>query len=78
MDVFRFLDSQMAVGFDVVFADPPYRENYARRLAEHWLASPFSAVIGIEHESGADMPPGGDTRRYGDSAVTFYRRQPTD
>ena len=33
----------------------------------------FAPVLGVEHAARDAMPPGGDTRRYGDTAVTFYR-----
>ena len=59
--------------YDIVFADPPYATDAAARLAELWLARPFSTVIGIEHVRSAAMPGGGDFRRYGDSCITFYR-----
>jgi 16S rRNA (guanine966-N2)-methyltransferase len=36
-------------------------------------AVPFAAVLGVEHDARAAMPPGGDTRRYGTTALTFYR-----
>lgn len=59
--------------YDVVFADPPYTSDAGARIAEIWLRSPFAALIGIEHSRSQVMPEGGDTRRYGDSGVTFYR-----
>ncbi|HEY2849746.1 MAG TPA: 16S rRNA (guanine(966)-N(2))-methyltransferase RsmD [Gemmatimonadaceae bacterium] len=60
-------------GYDVAFADPPYRKGIAVELAERWLKRPFAAIFGVEHESSETMPEGGDTRRYGDSSVTIYR-----
>lgn len=59
--------------FDIAFADPPYRLGLARQIADAWIATPFATVIGIEHEKGAEMPEGGDSRSYGDTVVTFYR-----
>ena len=59
--------------FDVAFADPPYADDTALRLAERWLAVPYARLLGIEHASTVRMPPGGDTRRYGTSSITFYR-----
>jgi 16S rRNA (guanine966-N2)-methyltransferase len=59
--------------YDVVFADPPYRQNLAVQLADLWLKSPFAAIFGVEHESGETLPAGGDTRKYGDTSVTIYR-----
>ena len=72
-DALEFVDSLLSGAFDVVFADPPYASDASVRLATRWLSEPFSAVIGIEHPRSTVMPAGGDTRRYGDSGVTFYR-----
>ena len=58
---------------DVAFADPPYRQGLALALAEHWLAAPFAAIFGVEHEAKVPLPAGGDTRRYGDTAITIFR-----
>jgi hypothetical protein len=44
-------------------------------VAERWLKLPFSPVLGVEHAAKEQMPPGGDTRKYGDTAITFYRRE---
>jgi 16S rRNA G966 N2-methylase RsmD len=61
------------VPYDVVFADPPYRKNIAVELAELWLKSPFATIFGVEHESSEKLPPGGDTRKYGETSVTIFR-----
>lgn len=60
--------------YDLAFADPPYETESAVLLARRWLDSPFSSVLGVEHSTRSDMPDGGDTRRYGTTAITFYRR----
>lgn len=72
-DALAFADALPPGAYDVVFADPPYATDAAVRLATRWLESPFSEVIGIEHPRSVTMPAGGDTRRYGDSGITFYR-----
>jgi 16S rRNA (guanine966-N2)-methyltransferase len=72
-DAVEFAAALAPDSYDVVFVDPPYAEVAAGRIAEIWLATRFSAVIGIEHDRSQVMPAGGDTRRYGDSRVTFYR-----
>jgi 16S rRNA (guanine966-N2)-methyltransferase len=59
--------------YDVAFADPPYHENLAEAVAALWLAAPFATIFGVEHESTTQLPAGGDTRRYGDTAITIYR-----
>lgn len=71
----RISESDMRAdpAYDVAFADPPYRKNFAVELAERWLKRPFAAIFGVEHESSESLPVGGDTRRYGDTSVTIYR-----
>jgi 16S rRNA (guanine966-N2)-methyltransferase len=60
------------LAFDVAFADPPYATGLARAIAEQWLTTPFARLLGVEHDS-RDTLPSGDTRRYGDTAITFFR-----
>ena len=72
-DAIRFLDGVEPAAYDVAFADPPYRLGLSARVAERWLAVPFATVLGVEHAATETMPEGGDTRRYGDTAITFYR-----
>ena len=73
-DVLRFIDKLTPGAFDVAFADPPYGHDLARAVAERWMAVPFATLIGIEHASKEQLPPG-DTRRYGSTAITFYRAE---
>lgn len=72
-----------AGGFDVVFADPPYRYGRYGRLLE--AAAPLLAADGLlvlEHAAGESVPeraPGlalTSTRRYGESELAFYRPGP--
>lgn len=69
--------------FDLVFADPPYeavRDGRAGRaleqLVEAGLLAPSARIV-VEH-GGADAPPElsglalDETRRYGDTAISFY------
>jgi 16S rRNA (guanine966-N2)-methyltransferase len=72
-DAVRFVERLDAGAYDVAFADPPYGLGLADRIARRWLDVPFAAVLGVEHRIDDPMPPGGDTRRYGDTALTFYR-----
>jgi 16S rRNA (guanine966-N2)-methyltransferase len=74
-DAIRFAESLDAGAYDVAFADPPYRMGLAVRVAEIWLATPFAEVFGVEHEARESMPGEGVTRRYGDTAITFYQRE---
>ncbi len=81
------LAEREAEGFDLVFADPPYRfSGYAALLeAVVPLLAP-GAEVAIEHSARASVPAevstdGGrlvrlvrvDQRRYGESALSFYR-----
>lgn len=75
-DAIDFTARDRAAGLgahDVAFADPPYRQGLAKTLAERWLQAPFAAIFGVEHEARELLPEGGDTRRYGDTAITIYR-----
>ena len=73
-DALRYIDRLDAGSYDVAFADPPYALGLAERVARRWLEVPFASVLGVEHAVRDPVPPGGDTRRYGDTAITFYRR----
>ena len=64
-----------AGAYDIVFADPPYATGDAMRLAEHWKEVPFTRVLSVEHSARDAMPEGGDTRKYGSTAITFYRSE---
>jgi len=69
-DAIRFAERLQPGAYDVAFADPPYASDQASRLVALFRAAPFAKVFAIEH--AADQPmPGDDTRRYGDTAVTF-------
>jgi 16S rRNA (guanine966-N2)-methyltransferase len=68
-----FAESLGSLDFDVVFADPPYAGGEANKLAARWTKDPFSRVLSVEHAANDDMPPGGTTRKYGTTAITFYR-----
>ena len=71
-DALAYARTLLAGAYDVAFADPPYHLGLAQDMAQHWLAVPFAAILGIEHERRAELPTGGDTRGYGDTAITFY------
>jgi 16S rRNA (guanine966-N2)-methyltransferase len=71
-DALRFVDGLAAQAYDVAFADPPYDQGLAAQVAERWLVTPFAGLLGVEHRAFEPMPEGGEKRRYGDTAVTFY------
>jgi len=70
-----FADALGRLDYDVAFADPPYAGGDAARLAARWIQSPFSRVLSVEHSATSEMPVGGETRRYGSTAITFYRSE---
>lgn len=73
-DALRFIEKLPAAAYDMAFADPPYGLGMAIRVVQRWQRAPFSALLGVEHAARETMPAGGDTRKYGDTAITFYRR----
>ena len=70
-----FAEALGALDYDVAFADPPYAGGEAAKLAECWKKSPFSRVLSVEHAATDAMPEGGVTRKYGSTAITFYRSE---
>jgi 16S rRNA (guanine966-N2)-methyltransferase len=74
-DALAFVARLAAHAYDLAFADPPYRTGAAPQLAELWLATPFATRLSVEHASNEPMPVGADTRRYGQTSVTFYRTE---
>jgi len=69
-DALEFAERLHPGQYDVAFADPPYAGEQAARLVALFRVNPFARTFSIEHP--ADQPiPGDDTRRYGDTAVTF-------
>ena len=72
-DVFATLDGAGGRGWDVVLADPPYREGLAVRLATCFRERPFAGLLCLEHDPGAlsAVPDAIWSRRYGDTELTF-------
>ena len=74
--------SKTQVTFDIVFADPPYHRDLAKktlqRLYEYDIVAPYGFIV-IEHHKGDDMPDQlGNLslykqKRYGDTLLSFYR-----
>jgi 16S rRNA (guanine966-N2)-methyltransferase len=58
--------------YEVAFADPPYEKGLASKLAERWLEVRFASVLGVEHSAREELPAGGERRKYGTTAITFY------
>ena len=71
-DAERFVRALPANAYDVAFADPPYSIDYATRLVALFRRTPFARILSVEHRADLALP-GNDTRRYGDTALTFFR-----
>ena len=69
-DAIRFAERLPERAFDIVFADPPYSTDCAERLIGLFRRHPFGRILSVEHPSNLELP-GDDTRRYGDTAITF-------
>jgi len=74
VDALKFVGELEAGAYDVAFADPPYDLGLASAIAERWLDVPFATVLGVEHRRDETLPGDGERRRYGQTAITFYRR----
>jgi 16S rRNA (guanine966-N2)-methyltransferase len=69
-DALEFAEKLQPGQYDVAFADPPYDGDAAPRLVALFRLTPFAHIFAIEHPATRPIP-GDDTRRYGDTAVTF-------
>jgi 16S rRNA (guanine966-N2)-methyltransferase len=69
-DALRFVDRLEPDRFDLALADPPYGHRAVESLVERFRAAPFARLLAVEHEAGLTIG-GDDTRRYGDTAITF-------
>ena len=70
IDAVRFAERLQPAQYDVAFADPPYATDEAERLVTLFRATPFARAFSIEHSADRTLA-GDDTRRYGDTAITF-------
>jgi 16S rRNA (guanine966-N2)-methyltransferase len=72
-DALRFVTGLDITPYDLAFADPPYGTGQAEALGERWRGAPFARILGVEHPARTVLL-GGDTRRYGNTALTFFRQ----
>lgn len=72
-DALQFAEKLAPHAYDVAFADPPYDQGFATRLAELWLQTPFADLLGIEHRVNEHLPGEGERRKYGGTVITLYR-----
>jgi 16S rRNA (guanine966-N2)-methyltransferase len=71
-DALRFAQALGRGAYDVAFADPPYAGDAADRLVALFRREPFARILSVEHPADRRVE-GDETRRYGDTAVTFCR-----
>ncbi len=71
-DALRFVAGLPPRAYDIALADPPYAGDYAERLVERFREQPFAELLALEHPAARPLP-GDETRRYGDTAITFCR-----
>jgi 16S rRNA (guanine966-N2)-methyltransferase len=69
-DAMRYAERLPEGAFDLVLADPPYTIDYAGKLVALFRRHPFGRILSVEHRSELELA-GDDTRRYGDTAITF-------
>jgi 16S rRNA (guanine966-N2)-methyltransferase len=69
-DAIRFAGKLPEGAYDVVLADPPYTIDYAAQLVALFRRRSFGRILSVEHRSDIALE-GDDTRRYGDTAITF-------
>lgn len=69
-DALRFADRLPPGSYDVILADPPYARDDAARLVALFRRAGFGRILAVEHPAGLGLA-GDDTRRYGDTAITF-------
>jgi 16S rRNA (guanine966-N2)-methyltransferase len=72
-DAVRFVNGLEAGAYDIAFADPPYDLDLARAIVERWLEIPFASILGVEHRAYDRLPGDGERRKYGQTAITFFR-----
>ncbi len=69
-DAMRIAEALAPGAYDLVLADPPYDHDAAARLVHLFRRTPFARILSVEHRATLALP-GDDTRRYGDTALTF-------
>jgi 16S rRNA (guanine966-N2)-methyltransferase len=72
-DALRFAGKLGPRAFDIAFADPPYAHEAVSRLVALFRHTPFARILSVEHAADQSVE-GSETRRYGDTAITFIHR----
>jgi 16S rRNA (guanine966-N2)-methyltransferase len=69
-DALRFAGKLDRGAYDLALADPPYTADAAAKLVTLFRRVPFARILSVEHPA-AQPVDGDETRRYGDTAITF-------
>lgn len=69
-DALRFAEKLPAGAYDLALADPPWTVPLAEPLVATFRRTPFARILSVEHSAAASLA-GDQTRRYGDTAITF-------
>ncbi len=70
-DALRFARRLESRAYDLALADPPYETGQAERLCAMFREHPFAGILSVEHRATVALT-GGETRRYGDVALTVW------
>jgi 16S rRNA (guanine966-N2)-methyltransferase len=71
-DVLAFVRGLATASFELAFADPPYASPLAAQIVQCWETTPFATRLGVEHAAKMSLSAHGSTRRYGDTAISFF------
>ena len=69
-DALRFAEKLPAGAYDLALADPSWTVPLAAPLVAAFRRTPFARILSVEHSAGESLA-GDETRRYGDTAITF-------
>lgn len=69
-EALRFVQKLAPGAYDLALADPPYTRDDASELVALFRAAPFARILAVEHPARIALA-GDDTRRYGETAITF-------
>src|SRR3954466_7766800 len=73
-DAVQFAQALGQSSYDIVFADPPYGSRMLDLVVNAWIEKQFSAVLGVEHERGHELPGRALRKTFEDTTVSVYRR----
>lgn len=73
-DAVPFAEALEPDSYDLAFADPPYESKILDRIVARWQTSRFSRILVVEHARGHKLPRGSFHQKFGDTAITIFRR----